>query len=309
MKEVCAVVATYNRRELLEKCIWAILNQKNACCDTIVVDNGSEDGTEQLFSTVFKQDEIKYYNLGENLGSAGSQAWGIKEAVKCGYKYIWLMDDDVIPYDNSLEELLKADDELGGNWGILSSVAYWTDGSICESNRQKKSLFRFMNKEDYNKRFVKACMVSAASMFIKAKAVRDVGLPIAEYFFYTDDYEFSSRIGRKYPVYVVPASKVTHAMKANMKANLVKDTPDRLYRYEHLYRNDVHCYGQFGLKGYAYLSIKFLYTFLMVVLKEKHNKKKKICILIKGYHDGFRFRPVVERVKGEIMDFQKPEIH
>ncbi len=303
MNEVCAVVATFNRRELVSKCLQAILNQKNACCDIIVVDNGSEDGTDKLFSTVFKLDTIKYYNLGENLGSAGSQARGIKAAVKSGYKYIWLMDDDVIPYDNALEELLKADEELGGEWGILSSVAYWTDGSICEPNRQKKSLFRFINEDDHNKRFVKVCMVSAASMFIKVKAVKEVGLPIAEYFFYTDDYEFSSRIGKKYPVYVVTASKVTHAMKANMKANLVKDTPDRLYRYEHLYRNDVHCYRQFGLKGYAYLVTKFLYTFFMVVIKEKKNRRQKLQILVKGYKDGFAFKPVVEKIKGEVMEF------
>lgn len=303
MNEVCAVVATFNRRELVSKCIQAIQGQKKACCDIIVVDNGSEDGTDQLFSEVFNQDTIRYFNLGENLGSAGSQARGIKEAVKSGYKYIWLMDDDVIPHDNALEELLKANEELKGEWGVLSSVAYWTDGSICEPNRQKKSLFRFMKEDDYNKRFVKACMVSAASMFIKAKAVKEVGLPIAEYFFYTDDYEFSSRIGKKYPVYVVPASKVTHAMKANMKANLVKDTPDRLYRYEHLYRNDVHCYRQFGIKGYTYLATKFIYTFLMVIAKEKKNKGLKLRVLINGYRDGFRFKPVVDKINGKVMDF------
>ena len=295
-REICAVVATYNRKELLSQCIRKILAQEKCQCDILVIDNGSQDGTEELFCSDFNLDCIEYINIGENLGSAGSQAVGIREAVLKGYKYIWLMDDDLLPHVDTLYELVKADEELDGNWGVLSSMAYWTDGSICEANRQKKTLFKFMKDIDYKKRFVPACMVSAASMYIKAEAVKEVGLPISEYFFYTDDYEFSSRIGRKFPVYVVPASKATHAMKVNGKANLVSDTPDRMYRYKYLYRNDVHCYKQFGIKGFLYLVIKFIYTFMMVVLKEKKLRKQKVELLIKGYCTGMNFNPDIKRV-------------
>ncbi|MBP3275669.1 glycosyltransferase, partial [Kandleria sp.] len=238
----------------------------------------------------------KYINVGKNLGSAGAQARGIKEAVLQGYKYIWLMDDDVIPNKDALVELVRVDNELDGNWGILSSVAYWTDGEICKPNRQKKTLFRFIKDNDYNKHLVRALMVSAASMYVNADAVKDVGLPIAEYFFYTDDYEFSGRISRKYPVYVVPSSKVTHAIKVNMKANIVKDTQDRMYRYQNLYRNDVHCYRQYGMKGNIYLITKFIYTYMMVLAKEKKYRKQKIDILVKGYHDGLLFKPEIEKL-------------
>lgn len=298
MKEisVCAVVATYNRKELLEQCINQILKQEAAECDIIVVDNGSTDGTEDLFSTEFAIDSIKYINIGKNLGSAGSQAIGLKEAVKADYKYIWLMDDDVIPQTNSLYELLKANEELCGNWGILSSVAYWKDGTICEANRQKKSIFKFMTDMDYNQKYVPVFMVSAASMFIKAEAIRKMGLPISEYFIYTDDYEYSSRIGRKYSIYVVTSSKVMHAMKVNMKVNIVKETSDRLHRYEYLYRNDVHCYRQFGIKGHLYLIIKFIYTFFLIILCERKAVKKKISILVKGYLNGLQFNPVIENI-------------
>lgn len=293
-RKICAVVATYNRKQHVQKCIKNILNQKDCECDIIVVDNGSEDGTDKIFATEIELDNLYYFNTGKNLGSAGAQAIGIKEAVQRGYEYIWLMDDDVFPNEDALFELVKADKELKGNWGILSSVAYWTDGKICEANRQKKTLFKFMSKNDYNKRFVKAYMVSAASMYIKADAVKKVGLPIAEYFFYTDDYEFSSRIAKMFPVYVVPASKVTHAMRVNMKADLAKDTLDRLYRYEHLYRNDVHCYRHLGVFGYIYLLVKFLYTFFKILVGKTLNKKIKCNVLIKGYLDGIKFNPNIE---------------
>ncbi len=293
--ETCAVVVTYNRKETVEKCIKGILSQQGACCDILILDNGSTDGTRELFSSAFTDEKITYRNMGENLGCTTAQARGIRMVCQRGYRYIWLMDDDVIPYEDTLKELLKADRELHGKWGVLSSVAYWTDGSICEANRQKKTLFRFMREADYGKRFVRATMVSAASMFIKTRFVRQVGLPISEYYIYTDDYEFSSRIGRHYPVYVVPSSKVTHAMKVNGKANIVFDTPDRMYRYKYLYRNDVHCYRQFGLPGYLYLIMKFAYIFVMIVFNEKSDKKYKLSVLINGYRDGFRFEPTIEK--------------
>lgn len=301
--DVCAVVVTYNRKELVKKCIEGILAQKGAKCDIIVIDNGSKDGTEELFCTEFSMENIKYINLGENTGCAAGTSRGIKEAVLSGYEYIWVMDDDVFPHEDALKQLLIANDELHGEWGILSGAAYWVDGSICESNRQKKSLFRFMKDKDYNKRFVKVRMVSLASMFVKAKVVREVGLPISEYYIYTEDYEFCSRVGKKYPIYVVPASKVTHAMKINRKANLVKDTPDRLYRYKYLYRNDVHCYRKLGIEGFLYLSLKFVYTYMMVLLKEKEHKKEKINTLITGYSEGIKFNPSVEKIDNIIIEF------
>lgn len=303
--EVCAVVVTYNRKELVKKCIEGILAQKGAKCDIIVIDNGSKDGTEELFCTVFSLENIKYINLGENTGCAAGTSRGIKEAVLAGYEYIWVMDDDVFPHEDTLSELRKADKELNGKWGILSSAAYWTDGSICESNRQKKTLLKFMKEEDYKKKFVKVCMVSLASMFIQAKAVKEVGLPLAEYFIYTEDYEFCSRVGKKYPIYVIPASKVTHAMKINRKANLVKDTPDRLYRYKYLYRNDVHCYRKLGIEGLLYLALKFIYTYIMILLKEKEHKKEKLNTLIAGYYEGIKFNPSVEKIDNIIIELSQ----
>ena len=174
--DICAVVVTYNRKELVKRCITSILSQKDACCDVIVIDNGSTDGTEEMFRNEFADQKIQYSNMGENLGCATGTAKGIRKAVEAGYKYVWVMDDDVFPHEDTLSEFIKADKELDGKWGILSSVAYWTDGSICEANRQKKTLFTFMNKNDYKKSLVKVRMVSLASMFVKASVIKDVGL-------------------------------------------------------------------------------------------------------------------------------------
>ncbi|MBQ7215293.1 MAG: glycosyltransferase [Synergistaceae bacterium] len=294
MKDTAAVIVTYNRRELVRQCIKAVLSQENASCDIIVLDNGSTDGTEEMFSQEFKDAPIMYTNMHENLGCAESTSRGIAKAVGLGYKYIWIMDDDVIPEPDALSELLKADEKLNGNYSILSGAAYWLDGKICEANRQKKSLFTFMKDSDYEQELVQVMFVSLASMFVRADVVREVGLPHGEFFIYTEDYEFCARAGRQYPIYVVPACRVTHAMKVNAKVNFASEAEDRLYRYKYLYRNDVHCYRQFGLKGWIYLAAKFAYTIVNILINSKGERLSKIRTLIRGYKEGFSFRPQVK---------------
>lgn len=292
-----AVVVTYNRRNLVIKCIDAILSQEGASCDIIIIDNGSKDGTQQAIKSTYEDlvdSRLRYYNTEKNLGGAGGFNRGIKIAVCEGYEYIWVMDDDVIPDKDALVKLFEADQRLQGKWGILSSYAYWMDGSPCKANIQKKGLFTFLRESDYKKELVRVKMASFVSMFVKSSVVRIVGLPIADYFIYTDDYEFSSRISRLYPVYVVPVSKVLHEMMSNQKVNIVRDSSDRLYRYNYLYRNDVHCYKQSGVGGWAYLLLKFIYTLIRLVMFEKDYKSYKVKVLINGYKEGLRFMPVIE---------------
>lgn len=49
MNKIAAVVVTYNRKELLKKCIQHILEQTVDSLDIVVIDNGSTDGTEKIF--------------------------------------------------------------------------------------------------------------------------------------------------------------------------------------------------------------------------------------------------------------------
>ena len=208
MRKTAAVVVTYNRKDLLRKNLTNLLAQ-TVKCDIILIDNASTDGTAEMVKTEFVG-QVQYFNTGANLGGAGGFAFGLEKAVRA----------DTIPEKRSLEMLLRADKALRGKWGMLSSVAKWTDGSICKANRQKKTLFTFVKDEELNtKKIIRAQMVSMVSMFVKTDVVREVGLPKAEYFIWTDDYDFSGRVSKKYPVYIVTPSVVIHEMKENKKAN------------------------------------------------------------------------------------------
>ena len=296
MNDTAAIVVTYNRCEMLKQNIACLLNQKDAVCDIYVIDNASEDRTRETVQS-FRDERIHYFNTGANLGGAGGFECGVRQAVRDGYKYVWLMDDDTLPHDTALYEFFRADAELKGDWGALNSAAYWVDGSVDNMARVKTGLFSRVSDEAVNSgRLVKLAGCSFVSLLVKAEVVRDVGLPIGEYFIWTDDLEYTGRIARKYSIYLVSRSKVTHARKENMRVNFAHESPDRIDRYRYIYRNDVHCYKQYGVKGWVYLAVKFTYTVVNILLRSKGSRWAKIRVVLEGFREGFRFKPKVNYV-------------
>ncbi|MBQ7544237.1 MAG: glycosyltransferase [Synergistaceae bacterium] len=296
MRKIAAVVVTYNRCELLRRNIECLLNQKNAECDIYIIDNASTDSTHEVV-LAFHDERVHYFNTGSNLGCSGGFVYGLTRVLNEDYQFIWMMDDDTLPSDTALSQFLDADEKLNGDWGAFSSAAYWLDGSVDNMARQKTGLFhRVSDKAVKSGEFVRLQACTFVSLLVKAEVMRDVGLPIAEYFIWTDDLEYTGRISRKYKLWLVTPSKVTHARQENMRVNFALDSSDRISRYKYIYRNDVHCYRQYGFKGWVYLAVKFAYTALNILLHSKGQKLAKLGVLINGYREGFSFHPEVRRI-------------
>ncbi len=298
MRDVVAVIVTYNRKKLLERCIECVLAQEKVQCDLIIVDNASTDGTHELIEMAYgSRPELIYMNTGANLGCTGGFQAGVREAVNRGYSYVWMLDDDTLPEPDALERLITADRELQGDWGFLVSAAYWTDGSICMMNRPKTTIFCHVKEKSYHKHLKKVVMGTFVSLLVRTNVIRDVGLPIGEYFIWTDDYEYTGRISAKYPCYMVPDSKVIHAMKEHRRADFAKDDAARLGRYRYLYRNDVHCYRRYGMQGWCYILLKDFYTVFHILLHSDGHKLEKIKVVWQGAMEGLRFHPKIEMLE------------
>lgn len=292
MNDTAAVVVTYNRCELLLENMQCLLSQTRAT-DIIVVDNGSTDGTREKLSELIDSGRIAYINPGENLGGAGGFQLGIKEAVLRGYEYVWIMDDDCMPAPDALDKLMQADAELG-EYGFLSSKVLWRDGSICTMNVQRRTLTKPVKK--FDKKYIPVVMASFVSLFVKASVVKKEGLPIKEFFIWTDDWEYTRRISRKYPCYLVTDSVVVHKSRSNIGANIANDSADRLERYNYLYRNDVYLYRREGFKGFMYECVRLTAHFFKILLKAPDNRRKRIKIMFGGTKAGFGFKPEIEYV-------------
>lgn len=291
-KKTVAVIVTYNRKEMLMQCLEHLKKQSYQEFDILVVDNASTDGTSDLLQPLVSDQQIIYVNTGANLGGAGGFSFGMHLAVKYGYEYIWLMDDDTLPFEDALEKFFAADKSLCGNYGFLSGKALWTDGTLCRMNIQKKNVFSHLKSMD--DKLVEIGVATFVSLFTKAEVVRDVGLPISEFFIWTDDVEYTDRISKKYKCYLVCDSCVTHAMKTNIGVNLASEQSERLDRYRYCYRNEVYVYRRHGIKGFFYLLAKDLYHCFCVLVYSHGRRAVKLRILFSGVKEGLSFRPQIQ---------------
>ena len=299
MKDVVAIVVTYNRKEFLKKCINALLSQEEKnLCDILVIDNASTDGTKEDLNEYVNSNQIIYRNTERNIGGAGGFNFGVKEAIKLGYKYMWLMDDDCIVYNDSLKELLIADEQLGGKYGFLSSVVLWRDGTVCNMNKQKiKS--DWYKKEDLLKYgLLNTYYATFVSFFIRSEVVKEIGLPIKEFFIWGDDVEYTNRISKKFDCFIVGKSQVLHDTKNNEGSNIARDEISRLNRYKYAYRNEMYIAKKNGAKGVLRQFAKICLHLCRVLLKNKNGHRlKKWFIIIGSSIKGIFFNPKIEYVE------------
>ena len=291
-KKVIAIVVTYNRKELLKECIEALLNQTYKKCDILIIDNNSTDGTKEYIDEYIENGKVIYRNTGENIGGAGGFNFGIKEAYKLGCDYIWLMDDDSIVYKDSLENLMKYDEELNGEYGFLASQVIWKDGSICRMNIPRSSLFA--SNTDFESDKVEVITSSFVSFFTKMETAKEVGLPIKEFFIWTDDWEYSRRISRKYKSYLINESIVMHKCNANFGCDIVQEKEDRLWRYNYAFRNEGYYYKREGIKGIIYVFLRQFYYLYRTIFSKTDKKIKRLKIVFKKTYEGYKFNPPIE---------------
>lgn len=289
-RDVTAVVVTYNRLPLLRRCLAALQAQTAQGLRVLVVDNASADGTVEYLKTLAMPGLVCRI-LTENLGGAGGFAYGMQAAAELGCKAVWLMDDDTLPEPQALEALLAADAAMDGAYGWLSSRALAPDGSDQPMNLQRKTMYRDIDGFDAAE--IPAVMASFVSLFLRTEAVRQLGLPIAEFFIWSDDWEYTRRISRAKPCYVIPASRVVHAMQNPGVVNIARDVPARWARYRYFYRNDVVLYRREGLSGWLWLLAKDSWHTVQVLRDRQGCRAERIKIIWKGFAAGVRFRPQI----------------
>lgn len=142
--KVLIAIITYNRSDLLERCIKAALKQTYTETELLIVNNGSTDNTKE----VLKKYRVHTVNQ-ENLGSAGGWHSAIKFLLKGKYDFIWAMDDDGHPHEEALEILMK---NYKDSFACLSSLVVQEDGAklvfpmpLVKNNKQP-ALFPFIPK-------------------------------------------------------------------------------------------------------------------------------------------------------------------
>ena len=222
----CAIVVTFNRRDLLAECLQALAEQTLAVDEIIVVDNASTDGTAEMVRERFPQARLEA--LAENRGGAGGFHHGLGLAHELGHEWLWLMDDDTIPAPGALAALHDGIGRAPKRPAMVSSQVQWTDGTLHPMNYPHprwRSAADLVEAADHGLVLIRSN--TFVSLLVARETVDRWGLPQAEYFIWDEDTEYTTRALRHCPGYLVPESVVVH--KTQRPYTAIEDTSGRFY--------------------------------------------------------------------------------
>jgi GT2 family glycosyltransferase len=225
---VVAVIVTWNRRELLTECLTMVCAQSRPPDALVVVDNASTDGSLDMLKAEFP--DVDIVRLSRNTGGAGGFSAGMAQAVDAhSADLVWAMDDDTIPTETTLAELLAARAAYGPGLALVASRVVWTDGRDQPRNIPRDPWWA----PRADRRAALAAggrplrTASFVSLLIETEAIREFGLPTADFFIWNDDFEFTARILRHRKGIYAPKAVVVHKT-AELGTKLV-DPGERFY--------------------------------------------------------------------------------
>ncbi len=288
---IVSVVVTYNRKELLLECVTSILNQSRKISKLVLIDNNSSDGTYEFLKEkgIFDNSVIYYKKLEKNIGGAGGFYEGIKEAQQFEPDWVWIMDDDTIPTDTCLENLIKSIDEIDDKISYLASSIYGEKGEFMNvpTINTERSESGYAGWYKYlSKGFVQIREATFVSLLINNNAVKNIGYPVKDYFIWGDDTEYTLRLNKYYGnSYMIGNSIAIHKRKNSKSLTIFEeDSVNRINFYYYMIRNNlINIKNYYGIRKMIKAFIINQISSLKVLLKFKcKNRLKKFFIIHKA---------------------------
>lgn len=228
---VYVVVLAWNYKDYTLECLGSTLQMDYGNLRTLVVDNGSTDGTRDAVSVRFPQTEIVHSD--SNLGIAGGYNLGIQYALGHQADYILVTNNDVIMDREMLREAVAAaehDEQVGI---ILPKIYYHDipDRIWCAGARWRPFPPEFkrtgLDRKDgpqYSQMHEITCAPSC-TLLIKRQAFEKAGLFDPGYFFYYDDWDFTERVHKSgFRLLFAPTAKIWHRVSVSTQKS---DKPAR----------------------------------------------------------------------------------
>lgn len=276
---IVAVVITYNRQELLMATLSALLAQTVKLDCIYVIDNASEDGTQNAVTDLANRvPAIRYHRLTENSGGSGGFYSGIRLAYEDGAELIWGMDDDACPESDALAVLLKERTKFPENTVMWSNIVMRdTSGNQIVHWRT----FSAAVQEERGFTFV--------GFLLPRSVIGEIGFPRADLFILYDEVEYSDRIRRAgYRIMRCRESKINHPYINSLESRRWCGITFRTlkmsnWKWYYFIRNGILIYSWRDPRKYRLLLLS-----LWIAIKSLLVDRENLTMILSGLFDGLR---------------------
>ncbi|HWH55440.1 MAG TPA: glycosyltransferase family 2 protein [Gaiellaceae bacterium] len=219
MPDVSVVVVTYNSRDWIERCLESVRGN-----ETIVVDNGSADGTVELVREKFPEARVVEQ---ENVGMGAGNNTGMRLA---SGRYYLLLNSDAWVLGDAIERLVEFAD-AHPDAAVVGPRLLNPDGSLQRSARSFPTLWRlsteylFLRKLAPRSRALNAFYeggfahdevrsvdwLFGACLLVRRDAADEVGLFDEDFFMFSEETDWCYRFRQAgWQVYFFPGAEVVH---------------------------------------------------------------------------------------------------
>jgi GT2 family glycosyltransferase len=189
--EVAIIVLNWNNYEDTAECLESLKQINYPNYRVIVVDNGSSDGSPDKLQDEFEWCEFIFND--RNLGFSAGCNTGIRSVNSSAVKYVFLLNNDAVVRKNTLIHLVgtaESNENVAAVGGVIVDPS---DNEILYSGGEvnlKKSSASISNEtphtEEYETEYITGAMV-----LIPLTYLEKIGYLPEDYFFGTEDLEFS----------------------------------------------------------------------------------------------------------------------
>ncbi len=236
--KVIAVVITFNRPDIVSRCLDSLFAGTVRPDRIVVVDNGSPE-PYHVSARLSPWTEI--VRLDHNTGPAGGAAAGQTMALSLEADWIWMVDDDAVVEPEALARLV-AQAETAETGVYFRSVCYDMSRQQLPfynsfTYNKRTGLLKPVPREHYQKEQFRFDACAMAGLFLPSVMMRKIGIFDSTLYGWYDDTEFTLRATlAHFQGYALPASRMDHP-SANRRTlrifgrsfAILADQPLRLY--------------------------------------------------------------------------------
>ena len=235
---VTIVIPTWNGWHHLEGCLPTIADQRyGGTITTIVVDNGSVDGTAARLAQAWAG--VRVMRFETNRGFAAACNAGMQAALESGADYVVLVNNDTLLHPDMIAGLVAAaeanpraallnpmigyadrPDVVWANGNVLS--LYTGTGDGADIGRSMQEVAREGTK--------RVAAATGCILMARARVARELGLLDDDLFMYYEDADWSLRVrAAGYEILAVPSAMAWHKISSDNR--LTADYSAFLYYY------------------------------------------------------------------------------
>lgn len=306
MKKIGVFICTYNGKNYILNCLKSLFCQTIQNFDVYIIDNASTDGTRDVVNEYYKN-KVNIISNNENLGGSGGFDRGLQVGLKKQYKYIVLLDNDIILDKNTLQSMEVYLDNHEEVSIVGPKIMIMDLPDIIQEYGAYLDFKKYINKLGYAYRKdsnnlpeqIECDYLASCAMMIRSEVLIKSGTMPVNNFIYYDDIELSHKIklsGGK--IVALSNIKVWH------KGGFRKVEVNTFFKYYYL-RNRLHFFSK-------YIEDNEIEEFIDVILYELFSQ------LFGYYNKGMKeifqttlyaFDDYLHEIRGKASDYKIMQIY